>query len=282
MNIETFAEMHLGDCLTRMADLPPKSVDFVLCDPPYGMTDNKWDTVIPLGELWAQYARIVKENGAIAMFSAQPFTTTLIASNQTDFRYDWVWTKNVPSGFANAHRMPMRAHETIAIFYKRPPTYNKQPTRSRVTDRALGGRNGRELGGASDNYNLVRNFASKTLRANVSPCSILAFDVVPRATGTLHPTQKPVQLCEYLIRTYTNEGETVLDNCMGSGTTGVACIRSRRRFIGIEKDADYFDVARARIKEEQSRPDLFSAPRDSAKPLSEMTYAEMRKVYPRA
>lgn len=254
--------LHHGDCLEVMAQLPDASVDMILCDLPYGTTACKWDTVIPFEPLWAQYRRVAKRNAAIVLTASQPFTTALIASNMREFKYEWIWYKNSPSGFANAHRQPMKAHENVCVFYAEQPTYNRQDTSSRVKDvsrldkpmrRGLGKPHG-VYGSLGEGDEARRK---TVLSSKVNPRSVLEVDVHPRASGTVHPTQKPVALMEYLIRTYTREGETVLDNCMGSGTTGVACVNTGRQFVGIERDSKYFAIASERIA--AARQDLSAA-----------------------
>lgn len=221
-----------GDCLELMRDLPDKSVDLILCDLPYGTTQNKWDSVIPFDALWSEYSRICK--GAVVLTAAQPFTSALVVSNMKNFKYQWVWKKSRPTGHLNAKKQPLRNTEDILVFYKSQCTYNPQGTRE--TDVMVSRTN-------RGNY----GECSKTTRQTVTgyPTTILEF---ASETG-VHPTQKPVQLMEYLVRTYTNEGDTVLDNCMGSGTTGVACANTGRKFIGMELDREYFRVARRRISE---------------------------------
>ena len=237
------------DCLDGMKRIPDKSVDMILCDLPYGTTACKWDTIIPFEPLWEQYERVIKDNGAIVLTAAQPFTSALVMSNPKIFKYEWIWSKNLPTGFAVANRQPMRAHENILVFYKKQPTYNKQPTESKIKDRKLGVSNGMRATSKKGGVygELVANNEEIMLKSNVSPRTVLDIACVPRATGTIHPTQKPVALFEYLIKTYTNEGETVLDNCMGSGTTAIACINTKRNFIGFELDETYFDLANERI-----------------------------------
>ena len=242
-----------GDCLDVMPTLPAGSVDMILCDLPYGTTACAWDSVIPFDALWTQYRRIAKPNAAIVLTASQPFTTDLIQSNRADFRYEWIWRKNAASNFANANKMPGKAHENVCVFYRAQPIYNKQPTRSEVKDRAFGRANGShgktKAGGVYGN--LQTTGETMVLKEFVSPKSVLDFPVVPNANGTkVHPTQKPVPLFEYLIRTYTNSNDTVLDNCMGSGTTGVAAKHTGRRFIGIERDPTYFSIAVDRIARE--------------------------------
>lgn len=241
-----------GDCLEMMKLIPDGSVDMVLCDLPYGTTACAWDAVIPFGQLWDAYWRVCKPNAAVVLTSAQPFTTLLISSQINKFRYEWVWVKNSPSNFANAKHRPMTAHENICVFGDGKLTYNKQPTLSKIKDRKFGNkqksggnqRKGETFGGLS-----LGEGVDRIVSENVSPRTTLEIDCVPRATGTLHPTQKPVALMEYLIRTYTNEGDTVLDNTMGSGTTGVAAANTGRKFIGIERDDKYFAIARKRIED---------------------------------
>lgn len=231
-----------GDCLELMRDIPDKSVDMVLCDLPYGATRNKWDTVIPLDALWAQYERVIKPNGAIALFSAEPFTSLLVASNPKLFRYDLIWAKPQGSDFLNANRKPLRAHENICIFYKAQPTYNPQKS---------SGKPYKKKSGASTSSNYGRfngDFHTENINGKRYPLSVLDF-AGESNKGKKHPTQKPVALLEYLIKTYSNPGEVVLDNCMGSGSTGVACANTGRRFIGMELDAGYFEIAKSRIGE---------------------------------
>ena len=238
-----------GDCLEKMKEIPSGSVDLILTDPPYGTTACKWDNVIPFEPMWEQIWRVLKPNGACVLFGSEPFSSHLRMSQIKYFKYDWVWCKNLPSNPAVAKRMPMRWHENIHVFFTAQPLYVPQKescspsTRKRWKD-----------GEENKNYTSVRKhdghftFTSKNImRHEISPKSYLSFDVHPRAKGTVHPTQKPVALLEYLIKTYTNEGETVLDFTMGSGSTGVACVNTDRRFIGIEMDRKYFVTAGSRI-----------------------------------
>jgi len=229
-----------GDCLERMKDIPDKSIDMVLCDLPYGTTQNKWDSVIPLEPLWKQYNRIVKNNGAIVLFSQTPFDKVLGASNLNMLKYEWIWEKNKATGHLNAKKMPMKAHENILIFYKELPVYNPQMGVGRAYN------NSHKPGDSGENYGKV-GFSEVKDCTTRYPRDVIYFPVEIKAE--YHPTQKPVPLLEYLIKTYTNEGETVFDNTMGSGSTGVACINTNRDFIGIEKDEDYFLIAKQRIKD---------------------------------
>lgn len=230
----------LGDCLDRMGELADASVDMVLADLPYGTTQNKWDSVIPLEPLWREYQRVIRDAAPIVLFCSQPFTTTLISSNRESYKYSWVWKKTQAVGHLNAWRQPMRNTEDIAVFYSSQCTYNpiledKEPSNIRPhTSRTKLSTNY-----GSHNLDVHRCPADKTM-----PSTILNF---ANAQWTIHPTQKPVPLMEYLIRTYTNEGDVVLDNTMGSGTTGVACVKTSREFIGIEQDDTYFEAAKARI-----------------------------------
>lgn len=240
-------KLYNEDCLVGMNRIPDESIDMILCDLPYGTTQNKWDTVIPLEPLWEQYKRIIKPNGAICLFAQIPFSITLGASNLSMLRYEWIIEKTKATGFLNANRMPLKAHEQVLVFYKNLPTYNPVKTKGEYYERRQGGYH-------SSNYGSYKT-QKKTYDNMRYPR-----DVVTVSTGwqresntALHPTQKPVSACEYLIRTYTHEGETVLDNCMGSGTTAVACIHTNRHFIGFEKEKEYFDLALNRIAKEREK-----------------------------
>lgn len=232
-----------GDCLILMSKIADKSVDMILCDLPYGTTQNKWDAVIPFDLLWQQYNRILKPTGIIALTASQPFSSALIMSNPKMFKHEWIWIKNRGSNFANTVREPFKEHEQVLIFSNGKWTYNKQ-----MQERT---------GGGLDRVNY--KFTCRTKTTNYGeigkPNEIQGELRVPSSWQKfntevgLHPTQKPVSLMEYLIKTYTNEDETVLDNCMGSGTTGVACKKTGRHFIGIEKDQKYFDIAVRRVSE---------------------------------
>lgn len=223
-----------GDCLERMKEIPDGSVDMILCDLPYGTTQNKWDSVIPFDALWGQYKRICR--GAVVLTAAQPFTSALVMSNAKGFKYQWVWEKTKASGFLNARRRPLTAHEDIVVFGN-IGTYNPQGLVSVEVNSA------RKNKAGSGNFGRVSDRPYIQKEGNF-PRSVLRFQ---HETAPVHPTQKPVALMEYLLLTYTNEGETVLDNCMGSGTTGVACRNTGRKFIGIEMDENYFNIAKDRI-----------------------------------
>lgn len=230
-----------GDCLEKMKDIESGSVDMILTDPPYGTTACKWDSIIPLDPMWEQLKRIIKPNGAIVMTASQPFTTTLIASNIKMFKYCWAWEKSKPTGHLNAKKQPLKTYEDVVVFYSKQCLYNPQGIKQ--TDKMVSRTN-------RGNY----GECSKTTRQTVTnyPRNILKF---PTING-LHPTQKPVALMEYLIKTYTNEGETVLDFTMGSGTTGVAAKKLNRNFIGIELDEGYFQIAKDRIEAVQVVDDM--------------------------
>ena len=225
-----------------MKNIPDGSVDLILCDPPYGTTDCTWDEVIPFDKLWAEYNRILKPNGAAVLFSAQPFTTQLISSNPKAFRYCWYWVKNMPTGFTYARYQPMRKVEDICVFYRKLPTYNPQGVQKAVGAKV---RQKKAAKGESI-YKTSTLMKAYTPRFKNYPKNVLEFN----CERGYHPTQKPVALLEYLVRTYTNEGDTILDNCMGSGSTGVAVQRvGGRHFIGIEQNKQYFEIAEKRIKE---------------------------------
>ena len=233
-----------GDCLDLMKSLPDNSVDMILCDLPYGTTRNKWDTIIPFDALWSEYWRVAKPGSAVVLTAAQPFTSALVASQFDAFRHSLVYEKSHPTGHLNANRAPLRKHEDVIVFGKKSVTYNPQKTAKPKKNIRPATR-----GTQTENYGSFNPQASRTEALDVSfPTSVIRFNV--SSTGGdkgLHPTQKPAALMEYLIRTYSNPGDTVLDNCMGSGTTGVGCINTGRRFIGMELDAGYFQIASDRI-----------------------------------
>lgn len=232
--------LHEGDCLEKMKLIPDGSVDMVMCDLPYGTTACKWDSVIPFAPLWEAYKRVCKPNAAIVLTASQPFTSALVMSNPDWFRYCLVWDKKGTTGFQTAKIMPLRRHEDIVIFYKTKPIYNPS-----MEER---GKPRKKGGSKTDNgcYGDLRS--SESFNNTYYPTSILDVSNASKS-GLEHPTQKPVALMEYLIRTYTNEGQLVLDNTMGSGTTGVACMNTGRSFIGIERDEGYFKIAQRRIRD---------------------------------
>lgn len=241
--------MHLGDCLELMKDIPDSSIDMILCDLPYGTTNIKgWDKIIPAEKMWEQYNRIIKEDGSIVLFGSQPFTSFLVSSNPKMFRYEWIWNKTKGANFLNSNCQPLKTHENILVFSKLPASPNKkgnakynpqktdleheysysdsEKTRNNVNGGSTAGVKGRTLKGKH-------------------PTSIQTF----KKDGKLHPTQKPVELCEHLIKTYTDEGDIVLDSCIGSGTTAIAAINTNRKWIGIEMEKEYIDVSNKRIIE---------------------------------
>lgn len=228
-------DLRMGDCLEVMKEIPDGSVDMVLCDLPYGTTQNKWDAIIPLDRLWTEYWRIVKPNGAVVLTAAQPFTSALVMSQHQTFKYEWIWQKEAGTGLLNAKKQPLRDHESAIVFYRKQCTYNPQWGEGKPYVA--------KKGGDTENYNASGCVVTES-DGRRYPKTVLKFS---RDKNKSHPTQKPVALMEYLIRTYTNEGETVLDNTMGSGTTGVACINTVRNFIGIERDPEYFRIASERI-----------------------------------
>lgn len=228
-----------GDCLELMKDIKDKSIDMILCDLPYGITACKWDSVIPFEPLWEQYKRIIKDNGAICLFSQMPFSAMLVSSNLQMYKYEWIWKKSIATGFLNANKMPLKAHENILVFYKKIPIYNPQFTQGKPYKA--------KNGACTSVYNKFTSGVKTVSNGRRYPIDVLDFKI----EKGLHPTQKPVALLEYLIKTYTHEGETVLDNCMGSGSSGVASVHTNRNFIGIELDKDYFDIAKKRIDAEQ-------------------------------
>ena len=227
-----------GDCLELMKDIPDGSVDMVLADPPYGTTQCKWDSIIDLPLMWEQLKRVIKPNGAIVMTASQPFTTTLIASNIKQFKYNWVWNKRQGTGFLNAKKQPLRSCEDVAVFYKKQPVYNPQMRLGFTPYVCKQGET------KTENYGKQSGAITKSDGSRY-PLTLLEF---ARDKSKIHPTQKPIELMEYLIKTYTNEGEVVLDFAMGSGTTGVACKNLGRSFIGMELDEDYFNIAKDRIE----------------------------------
>jgi len=229
-----------GDCLDLVCTLPDASVDMILCDLPYGTTACAWDSVIPFDTMWAEYRRVAKKSAAIVLTASQPFTTALIWSNMREFRYCWTWEKTYSTGFMNANKMPLRNVEDVCVFYRKLPTYNPQGiievNKKQVRRRDKETTIYNDMGLRDGEY---------TQRFTNYPRQVLQFG---KEGKTVHPTQKPVALMEYLVRTYTNEDDVVLDNCMGSGTTGVACVNAGRRFVGMEMDAGYFAIAQGRIR----------------------------------
>ena len=244
----------IGDCLERMKEIPDASVDMVLCDLPYGTTACKWDSTIPFDALWAEYRRVTKPNAAIVLFGDEPFSSHLRLSNFPHWKYDWIWLKSRALGFTNAKNKPMKRHEIISVFSE-GTTANKSQRRMAYHPQGLVPY-GKVVSGikacTADSTEGGHKFCRPGHKAEYVqeftnyPVQTIEF---PNEGGTVHPTQKPVALMEYLIRTYTNEGEVVLDNTMGSGTTGVACANTGRKFIGIEREPKYYEIAKARIAE---------------------------------
>jgi site-specific DNA-methyltransferase (adenine-specific) len=234
--------IHLGDCLEIMPHIEDKSVDMILCDLPYGTTACKWDVIIPFEPLWEQYKRIIKDNGAIVLFGSQPFTSMLVMSNLKMFKYEWTWKKSRKTGHFLAKKQPLKKHENILLFSKKSVLYNpqgitscdiiKKNTEGRLKSNLYG-----NLKNKKDHNQIITNY----------PDTILEFNNEHNINA--HPTQKPVALLEYLIKTYTQENELVLDNCAGSGSTGIACINTNRNYIMIEKEQEYYDIIQKRIKE---------------------------------
>lgn len=231
-----------GDCLEVMKTIPSGSVDMVLADLPYGTTRNKWDTPIDLDQLWYEYERVIKPNAAIVLTAAQPFASRLVMSNPKLFRYDLIWDKKMPVGFLNANRMPLRVHEHILVYYRSLPTYNPQKTAGvpYVKDRRMRER-------LTDNYGLFKPNIRDNPTGDRYPTSIIQSSNADQRSKIGHPTEKPVKLFEWLIQTYTDEGETVLDNCIGVGTTAIAAKNTNRNFIGIELNEEYCELARKRV-----------------------------------
>jgi len=259
-------DLFKGDCLEVMKSISDESIDAIITDPPYGTTACKWDSVIPFDLMWKQLNRIIKPNGAIVLFGSEPFSSYLRISNIKNYRYDWIWHKNMGGGFATAKKLPMKRHEIISIFYKKLPTYNPQfqdysdSTKKRFKDGEKVNRS-KQLLNSTNQINNGLSFQGEQgieLLRGKYPESVQFFKNVQNANKIrLHPTQKPIKLIEYLIKTYTNENETVLDFTMGSGTTGVACKNTNRNFIGIEMDDKYFEIAKKRIENHIVIKELF-------------------------
>lgn len=238
MRSEGKIELYNGDCLEIMKQIENKSIDAIICDLPYGSTQCKWDTIIPFDKLWGQYNRIIKTNGAIVLFGAEPFSSLLRVSNIKNFKYDWIWDKKKAPNFRGVKSQPLIPYEVISVFNTN--TYNPQMTKGKM----------RQKGGYYSEHEQALSSGTKAkINDEYYPKAILEFTKADNKDSKLHPTQKSLDLMEYLIKTYTNEGDTILDNCMGSGTTGVACINTNRNFIGIEMDAKYFEIAKNRIYE---------------------------------
>ena len=233
-------KLMFGDCLERMKEIPSGSVDLVLTDPPYGTTACKWDSVIDFTLMWEQLKRIIKPNGAIALFGAEPFSSMLRCSNIKMFKYDWIWEKSKATGFLNSKKQPLRSHEIISVFYSKQPTYNPQMTKGEAYNKGV-----RKEQTDNDVYGQFNQVEVKSDGLRF-PRSVQYFKTA-ESEGGFHKTQKPVALLEYLIKTYTDENDTVLDFTFGSGSTGVACLNTNRKFLGIEMNANYFEIACNRL-----------------------------------
>lgn len=233
-------KLYEGDCLNYLPEIPSESIDLILADLPYGTTDNSWDKIIPIEPLWKQYKRIIKDHGAICLFGQEPFSSRLrlSAPKSIKFRYDWVYEKANAVGFFNANKMPLRAHEIVSVFYKHLPTYHPQFTKGKPYVSTQHG--------PTSNYTNTKRITTVNTGKRY-PRDVLHINNCTE-TKIYHPTQKPLKLIEYLVKTYTNEGDLVLDNVMGSGQTGVACQKLGRNFIGMEKEHKYFEIAKNRIE----------------------------------
>lgn len=263
-------DLRLGNCLKLMKDIPDKSIDMILCDLPYGTTACEWDNIIPFKPLWEQYNRIIKDNGAIVLFGSQPFTSKLVISNIEMFKYEWIWEKQKASNFMSAKFQPLKYHENILVFSKN--THNYYPQKYRVLEleeiKQMSNQQLKKLFESRDYDRFGKVDKRKTINNPITNKEVIGnrikrirnrddgyrypksvIKINKNINTNLHPTQKPVELLEYLIKTYTQENETVLDNCMGSGSTGVACVRTYRNFIGMEIDEEYFNIAKNRINE---------------------------------
>lgn len=239
------------DCLLGMRDIPDQSIDAIICDLPYGTTRNAWDSVVPLQPLWKEYERIVKDRGAIVLFSQMPFSAILVASNPRLFKYEWIWQKENATGFLNCHFAPLKVHENILVFSKSAAAFvrDKSNAMNYHPQMRPGKAYSAKQGTPTTNYDIthMREPVMIHNKAERYPLDVIKFN---RDTNRLHPTQKPVDLVRYLIRTYTESGEVILDNCMGSGTTAIAAMRENRHFIGFETDKKYYEIAQQRIAQE--------------------------------
>jgi len=243
-------EIWQGDCLELMKNIEDKSIDMILADLPYGTTACKWDTIIPFEPLWEQYNRIIKDNGAIVLTASQPFTSALVMSNIKMFKYEWIWEKERPTNIFLIKKQCGKVHENILVFYKKQPIYNP------ITEKSLQPKNNKGNKSQSGEMNIIETLGntktkiSKDYKSEIrNPRSVIKVSRGTRGNAKLHPTQKPVALFEYLIKTYTNEGDIVLDNVAGSGTTGVACKNLGRNFILIEKEPEYIEIIKKRLEE---------------------------------
>ena len=243
-------DLRYGDTIEQMKLIPDKSIDAIICDLPYGTTKCKWDSIIPFDKLWNEYNRIIKDSGAIALFGREPFSSKVRLSNENNYRYDWIWEKSKATNFLFAKQMPLIAHEDIMIFYNKLPTYNPQKTKGKPYNKGIEKRNEIEAVGKIGNGNLLINESGDR-----NPRSVIYFRTA-ESEGKFHPTQKPISLIEYLILTYSNENDIVLDNTFGSCTTGIACINTNKNFIGIENNMDYFNISLKRVEEKRKEKDF--------------------------
>lgn len=230
--------VYLGDCLELMKDIPDKSVDMILCDLPYGSTRNSWDSIVPLDKLWEEYKRLRKNNAACIFTASQPFSSLLGCSNISELKYSWIWQKNNATGHLNARKMPMKDYEDVLVFYNKPPTYN--PQNLVASSQKIKKKNYSQTGSYG-------NFEGEYIQSHTNYPKLIQQFSYDKERG-FHPTQKPIALCEYLIKTYTNEGDLILDNCAGSGSTLVAAKNLNRQYIGIEKEEKYFNICKERLK----------------------------------
>jgi len=247
-------DLRFGDTIEQMKLIPDKSIDTIICDLPYGTTACKWDTIIPFDKLWEQYERIIKDNGAIVLTASQPFTSALVMSNPNLFKYEWIWEKSKASNFLQTKYMPLKAHENILVFGKGKVNYYPQKTEGKPFNKGKDKRKGQ----ATEVYSEIPNingFEIKNEKGLRNPRTVQYFKT-GESEGKHHPTQKPTWLFEYMVRTYTNKGETVLDNTMGSGTTALACLNTERNFIGIENNKEYFNISLKRVEEKRKEKDF--------------------------
>lgn len=250
-------KIHLGDCLDLMPSIPSKLVDMILCDLPYGTTACEWDSIIDMGRLWQEYERVIKDNGAIVLTACNEFTFQLYNSNPKIFKYRWIWEKSLATGFLLAKKQPMRNFEDVLVFYKKQPTYNPISFKK---GKPIGNKISKQT--TCELYSQQRCIQQKIGHTDRLPTTILKFDLANTGSNintTIHPTQKPVALFEYLIKTYSNEGELILDNCSGSGTTAVACMNTNRRFICIERDETYHRKSLERLANHEPLLHMLSA-----------------------
>lgn len=246
-------KIHHADCIDFMPNIPDKSVDLIICDLPYGTTQNEWDTIIPFDKFWEGVERIIKDNGAILLFAQAPFDKVLACSNLKLFRYEWIWEKTQATGFLNAEKMPMKAHENILVFYKKLPTYNPIKTKGHKKESKAESKAKCKMSTTYGKQLHVKDYCS----TERYPRSVLKFPT-DKQFEQLHPTQKPVALNEYLMKTYSNEGDIVADLCSGSGTVAVGAIRTKRKFICVEKNKNFFEVSQIRVKKYMGEVGLFS------------------------